>query len=63
MTTIDWIAIGFVAFFFLAFAGAFFLYLRNAYRREGWKGVRTHAIIAIVAIVAFGVFNALRRMN
>ncbi|HEY1262794.1 MAG TPA: hypothetical protein VGF06_04670 [Terriglobales bacterium] len=37
---------------------SFFLYLRTAYRRGGWREVRVYFILAIVALVALFVVRA-----
>ncbi len=55
MSRLDWMAVGLMLSLLLAFVTAFFLYLRTAYRKGGWKEVKVSFIIAVVALVAFYV--------
>ena len=52
MSTADWLAAGLLLALPAALVGAFFLYLRTAYRKGGWRAVRISLLIAIVAIAA-----------
>jgi high-affinity Fe2+/Pb2+ permease len=55
MSTLDWLGVGLLLGLVGAVLVAFFLYLRTAYRRGGWRDVKTSFIIAIVALVLFYV--------
>jgi high-affinity Fe2+/Pb2+ permease len=55
MSTWDWLGFGLLLGLVVAALVAFFLYLRTAYRRGGWRDVKTSFIIAIVALVLFYV--------
>ena len=50
-----WLGFGLLLGLVVAVLVAFFLYLRTAYRRGGWRDVKTSFIIAIVALVLFYV--------
>jgi cation transport ATPase len=52
MSTADWLAVGLLLALPAALAGAFFLYLRTAYRKGGWRAARISLLIAIGAIAA-----------
>jgi cation transport ATPase len=53
MSAIDWLALGLLLALPAAFFCAFFLYLRTAYRKGGWRAVRTASLVAIGAIAVF----------
>lgn len=55
MSRLDWFGLGPMLSLVAAFVGAFFLYLRTAYRKGGWPEVRVSFVIAIIALVAFYV--------
>ena len=55
MSTLNGLALGLVLGLVVALAGAFFLYLRTAYGRGGWRDVKESFIVAIVALVLFCV--------
>ncbi|PYX31687.1 MAG: hypothetical protein DMG77_05785 [Acidobacteria bacterium] len=55
MSRLEWMAVGLMLALLLAFVTAFFLYLRTAYRKGGWKEVKVSFIISVVALVAFYV--------
>jgi hypothetical protein len=55
VSRLDWMALGLMVSLLVAFVTAFFLYLRTAYRKGGWKEVKVSFIIAMVALVAFYV--------
>ena len=55
MSTLDWLGFGLLLGLVMAVLVAFFLYLNTAYRRGGWRDVKTSFIIAIVALVLFYV--------
>ena len=57
MSRLDWLALGLMLSLLAAFVGAFFLYLRSAYRKGGWRDVKTSFVIAVVALVAFYVIR------
>jgi cation transport ATPase len=52
MTSIDWLAVALVLSLAVALLVAFFLYLRTAYRKGGWREVKISFLIAIGSIVA-----------
>lgn len=49
---LEWAVIGLVLFVAGGIILAFTLYLRTAYRKGGWRQVKTSFILAIVALVA-----------
>jgi hypothetical protein len=51
-SVLDWAAVAIVLFVAGGVLGAFFLYLRNSYRKGGWKRMKSDLIIAIVALLA-----------
>jgi hypothetical protein len=51
MTPFDWFGVALLLSLVLAFLVAFFIYLRTAYRRGGYREVKSAFIVAIVAIV------------
>jgi O-antigen/teichoic acid export membrane protein len=53
MTPFDRFGVALLLSLVLAFLVAFFLYLRTAYRRGGYREVKSAFIVAIVAIVLF----------
>jgi hypothetical protein len=53
MSRLEWIALGGALLLVMAVLAAFILYLRTAYRKGGWRRVRTDLVIAIAALVAF----------
>jgi len=55
MSIWEWLGFGLLLGLVVAVLVAFFLYLRTAYRRGGWRDVKTSFIIAIVALVLFYV--------
>ena len=55
MSIWEWLGFGLLLGLVVAVLAAFFLYLRTAYRRGGWRDVKTSFIIAIVALVLFYV--------
>jgi high-affinity Fe2+/Pb2+ permease len=55
MSVLEWLGFGLLLGLVVAVLVAFFLYLRTAYRRGGWRDVKTSFIIAIVALVLFYV--------
>ncbi|MGA8765142.1 MAG: hypothetical protein WB562_19910 [Candidatus Sulfotelmatobacter sp.] len=55
MILVDWLGLGLMLSLVGAFVGAFFLYLRTAYRKGGWPGVKASFTIAIIALGAFYV--------
>jgi len=55
MRRLEWMAVGLMLAFLLAFVTDFFQYLRTAYRKGGWKEVKVSFIISVVALVAFYV--------
>jgi len=55
MSRLEWMAVGLMLALLLPFVTAFFLYLRTAYRKGGWKEVKVSFIISVVALVAFYV--------
>jgi hypothetical protein len=57
MSRLDWLALGLMLSLLAALVGAFFLYLRSAYRKGGWRDVRTSFGIAIIALLAFYVIR------
>jgi cation transport ATPase len=52
MTSFEWFAMAFLLSLAIALLVAFFLYLRTAYRKGGWREVKISFLIAIGAIVA-----------
>ena len=52
MTRLEWLALGGALILVAALFAAFVLYLRTAYRKGGWRRVRTDLMIAIAALVA-----------
>ena len=57
MSRLDWLALGGVLLLVVALFAAFALYLRTAYRKGGWRRVKTDLVIAIVALVAFYIIQ------
>ena len=57
MTRLEWIAMTGAVVLTGAFLLAFFLYLRTAYRRGGWKEVRWDFVVAILALIAFYIIR------
>jgi high-affinity Fe2+/Pb2+ permease len=55
MSIWEWLGFGLLLGLVVAVLIAFFHYLRTAYRRGGWRDVKTSFIIAIVALVLFYV--------
>ena len=53
MSAIDWLALGLLLALPAAFFFALFFYLRTAYRKGGWRAVRTSLLVAIGAIALF----------
>ena len=51
--TIDWLAVGLVAFLLGGLLLAFFLYFRTAFKAGGWKNVKRSAWIAFGALTVF----------
>jgi len=49
---LDWAVVGLMLFIGGGIILAFALYLRTAYRKGGWRQVRTSFILAVVALVA-----------
>jgi hypothetical protein len=54
METSDQILFGLLLFVMAAFPVAVFLYLRSAYRKGGWRDVKTAAIVAVVVLLIAG---------
>jgi hypothetical protein len=52
MSRVDWLALALLLALPAALLGAFFLYLRTAYRKGGWRAVRVSLLIAMVAVAA-----------
>ncbi len=52
MSRLEWLALGGMLLLVVALFAAFALYLRTAYRKGGWRRVRTDLVIAIAALVA-----------
>jgi hypothetical protein len=52
MSRLEWLALGGALILVAALFAAFFLYLRTAHRKGGWRRVRTDLMIAIAALVA-----------
>ena len=52
MSHLEWLALGGALLLVVAVLAAFALYLRTAYRKGGWRRVRTDLMIAIAALVA-----------
>jgi hypothetical protein len=52
MSRLEWLALGGALILVAALFAAFVLYLRTAYRKGGWRRVRTDLMIAIAALVA-----------
>jgi len=52
MSRLDWLALGGLLLLVVALFAGFALYLRTAYRKGGWRRVRTDLVIAIAALVA-----------
>jgi RsiW-degrading membrane proteinase PrsW (M82 family) len=57
MTTVDLLAAALLLSLLVALLVAFFLYLRTAYRKRGWKEVRISFFIAIGAIVGLYIIR------
>ena len=57
MTSLDWLAMAFLLSLALALVVAFVLYLRTAYRKGGWKEVRTSFLLAVAAIAALCIIR------
>jgi len=55
--TIDVLAICIAVLVLGGILGAFFLYLRTAYKKNGWAGVRRDFWIALVALAGFVIFR------
>jgi len=51
MTTVDKLGAALLLSLLVALLVAFFLYFRTAYRKGGWKEVKTSAYVAIAALV------------
>ena len=60
MTRLDWLALGGVLLLVVALFAGFALYLRTAYRKGGWRRVRTDLVIAIADSLPFTLFASLR---
>lgn len=60
MDTMDWIAIGFLVFFFGGILAGFFFYLRTAYKQGGWNRVGRDFLLAIAAIIAFAIVRMIQ---
>ena len=54
---IDWAALLLIVFIGGGIVLAFFLYLRTAYRKGGWRQVRTSLLLAIIALVALYIIR------
>jgi hypothetical protein len=61
--SLDWMAVGLLLFIFGGIAGAFFLYLRTAYRKGGWRRMRTDLKIALVALLMFAAIRILENLG
>jgi ABC-type transport system involved in cytochrome c biogenesis permease subunit len=57
MSRLNWLALGGALMLVAALVAAFVLYLRTAYRKGGWRRVRTDLMIAIVALVALYIIR------
>jgi hypothetical protein len=53
MTTLDWFGVALLVALPLAFLCALFFYLRTAYRKGGWREVKSDLIIAVVTLTLF----------
>jgi hypothetical protein len=58
MSRLEWLALGGALLLVVAVLAGFGLYLRTAYRKGGWRRVRTDLVIAIAALVAFYIVRA-----
>jgi uncharacterized protein (DUF983 family) len=61
--TVDVLAVALVVLIVGGIVGAFFLYLRTAYRKGGWIAVRRDFWIAIVVLTAFVVERILQNLE
>lgn len=50
-TALDWMAIGLLLLIAGGIGGAFFLYLRTAYRKGGWRRVGKDLAVAVAALL------------
>ena len=56
-TALDWMAIGLMLLIVGGIGGAFFLYLRTAYRKGGWRRVGEDLAVAVVALVIWAAMR------
>jgi len=57
LSRLDWIAMILLLSLVVGLVLAFFLYLRTAYRKGGWRLVKIHFLVAIVALGALYVLR------
>lgn len=60
---IDWLAIGLVSLILGGLLLAFFLYLRTAYKKGGWKNVRRDFFIAVIVLAAWVVVRVIQNQQ
>lgn len=56
-TALDWMAIGLMLLIVGGIGGAFFLYLRTAYRKGGWRRVGKDLVVAVMALAIWAAMR------